>query len=155
MTEQIIKPAERPKRGPQAGTSSPRQALATATEAWGNDLPQWVVVLASACDRTSQNMIAKKLGYSASVISAVLNQCYKGTYSTVEQTIRGKLMAETLDCPILGNLKQDICLAHQKRAMNPNPTSGMRVQLSRACRGGCPHSRLPNRNAGDEVQNAE
>jgi hypothetical protein len=143
------------KRGPQSGTSSPRQAMATASAAWGNDLPEWVSVLATACDRSSQNNVAKKMGYSASVISAVLNQCYKGAYNAVEQTIRGKLMSETLECPILGALKQDICLAHQKRAMNPNPNSGLRMQVSRACRGGCPHSRLPNRNATDGGQDAE
>jgi hypothetical protein len=137
------------RRGPQAGSNSPKQAMATATAAWGNELDEWLIVLATACDRSSQNMVAKKMGYSASVISAVLNKRYQGAYSAVEKTIRGKLMAETLECPILGDLQLDICLAHQKRAVHLNPTSAMRVTLAKACRGGCIHSRLPNR-SGDE-----
>jgi hypothetical protein len=134
------------KRGPEMGFNSPRRSLETATESWGNDLPEWVEILAKACDRTSQGTVAKKLNYSGSVISAVIKNNYKGSYPLIEQTVRGKLMAETLECPVLGDLQQDICLAHQKRAMNANPTSGMRVQLSRMCRGGCIHSRLTNRN---------
>jgi hypothetical protein len=135
-------------RGPQPGTTSPRQALTTATAFWTEGVPEWVLVLATACDRSSQNMVAKKLGYSASVISAVLKRSYKGAYTAVEKTIRGKLMAETLDCPVLGELQQDICLRHQKIAMQLNPTSALRVQLAKACRGGCVHSRLPNKNGG-------
>jgi hypothetical protein len=147
----MIAAVNRP-RGPLPGTTGPRQALNTATEFWTDGLPEWVLVLATACDRSSQNVVAKKLGYSASVISAVLKCSYKGAYTAVEKTIRGKLMAETLDCPVLGDLQQDICLRHQKTALHLNPTSSLRVQLAKACRGGCVHSRLPNRHGGDDAE---
>ncbi len=147
MIAAVIKP-----RGPMAGTNSPKLALVNAKEAWGEAVPDWVFMLATACDRTSQNAVAKQLGYSGSVISAVLKHSYIGGYDNVEKTVRGALMAETLDCPVLGDLPQHICLRHQKHAMNGNPTSSMRVQLSRMCRGGCIHSRLPNKNGGQHAE---
>ncbi len=130
------------ERGPQPGAGSPRQSLVTAEAAWGNDLDDWIVVLATACDNKSQNMIAKKMGYSGSVVSSVINRTYKGDYKAVEKATRGCFMAETLECPVLGELKLHICLGHQKRAVNLNPTSGMRVQLAKACRSGCVHARF-------------
>lgn len=136
------------KRGPQAGTQSPRQAFATAKASW-KDMPDWLVVLAEACDRSSQSKVAKRLGYSGSVVSSVLNRKYNGDYSAVEKSIRGALMAEVLDCPVLGDINTKLCLEHQKRARNFQPTSSMRVRLYKNCRGACLHSRL-NVNQGGE-----
>lgn len=133
------------KRGPRPGSGAPQQALANATAAWGEAIPEWVVTLAEACDRTSQNAIARKLNYSGSVVSAVINRTYKGGYDTVEQAVRGSLLAETHDCPVLGELPKNDCLGHQKKAGKFQPTSAMRVQLYRACRGDCPHSRMAMR----------
>jgi hypothetical protein len=140
------------RRGPQPGSNSQRQSLVTAKEAWGDDLEEWVATLAMACDRSSQNLIAKRMNYSPSVISAVLNRSYKGAYSAVEKTVRGHLLAETLECPVLGELRQHICLEHQKRAVHLNPTSAARVQLAKACRGGCVHSRLTNTKEADHAE---
>jgi hypothetical protein len=136
------------KRGPQAGTHSPKQAMTSATAAW-KVVPDWLFVLAEACDRSSQSKVAKRLGYSGSVVSSVLNAKYNGDYSAVEKAIRGALMSETLDCPVLGDINTKLCLEHQKRARSFQPTSSMRVRLYKHCRGECLHSRL-NINAGGE-----
>jgi hypothetical protein len=139
------------KRGPQAGTHSPRQALATATAAWAS-VPDWLHVMAEACDRSSQSKVAKRLGYSGSVVSSVLNRKYNGDYSAVEKSIRGALMSETLDCPVLGDIKTNLCLEHQKRARSFQPTSSMRVRLYKQCRGSCLHSRLNIAAGGENAQ---
>lgn len=140
-------------RGPQPGTTSPRAALSNATAAWGSNLPEWIVTLAEACDRSSQNAVAKRLNYSGSVVSSVLNNAYKGGLDAVEQAVRGALMAETHDCPVLGEISKSKCLDHQKKAQKFQPTSSMRVQLYRACRGACPFSRVARKLANQGDQN--
>jgi hypothetical protein len=142
-------------RGPKPGQWSPRQALQTATEAWANTdsgLPDWVQTLAEACDRTSQGAVAKKIGMSASVVSATIKANYKGTYDGIEARVRGALMAEEVECPVLGPLRKDACLDHQKRAQNFAATSTMRVRMYRACKGGCVHSRLVKTVGGDHAE---
>lgn len=139
------------KRGPKPGQWSPRQALQTATEAW-EFLPDWVQTLAEACDRTSQGAVAKKIGMSASVVSATIKGNYKGSYDGIEARVRGALMAEEVDCPVLGPLRKDACLDHQKRAQSFAATSTMRVRMYRACKGGCVHSRLTKTVGGDNAQ---
>lgn len=135
--------AARPARGPLPGTGSPRQALATAQEVWGAELPEWVERLASASDQTSQGQVAKRLRYSAGVVSQVINRTYKGSMTAIEKAVRGELLAETVDCPVIGEMQLNICLKHQKCAGgNFNPTSSARVALYRACKGGCVHSRF-------------
>lgn len=133
--------ADKRPRGPQPGTGSPRRAVVTVKEVW-SPLPEWVLTLAEACDRTSQSAVAKRLNYSGSVISAVLNGVYKGNTDAVEKAVRGALMAETLECPVLGEIRKNICLTTQNKARDFQPTSFVRVQLYRNCRGGCVHSRL-------------
>ncbi|MBM2032402.1 hypothetical protein JQW49_14265 [Sulfitobacter pseudonitzschiae] len=47
-----------------------------AQKAWGDELPDWVLALAEACARTSQNRVAEDLGRSASLVSNVLRRKY-------------------------------------------------------------------------------
>lgn len=126
------------KRGPQAGQRPPgsRTSTATARDAWGS-VPAWVQVLAQACDGASQSVVARRIGYSAAVISQVINHSYRGDLARVEAAVRGALMDETVICPVLGDIAHDVCLAHQKRKFDC--TSAMRARLYRACRSGCPH----------------
>ena len=133
----------RGSRGPAPGTGASRQSLANARAAWGETIPDWVEALAASCDASSQAQVAKRLRFSPSVINQIVNGNYKGSRSAVEQAVRGVLLAETLDCPVLGELPRNVCLEHQKRARGQfTPTSSARVQLYRACKGGCPFSRV-------------
>lgn len=130
------------KRGPQRGFGS-GVALANAEKAW-DPVPEWVRVLAQACDRpgASQGAVAKRIGYSASAVSSVLNNKYAGDIGRVEQAVRGALMSETVMCPVCDEITRDVCLSHQRKAKSFKPTSAMRTQLYHACRRTCPHSMI-------------
>lgn len=107
-----------------------------AEQSWPSRLPDWVAVLARACDRASQGKVAKRLGVSAAVVNQVLGNAYKGRLDRVEARVRGELMRETVICPVLGEITKRDCLDHQARkfvATNP-----MRVRLWQACKT-CPH----------------
>ena len=130
-------------RGPAPGSGAARQSVARARAAYGDSLPDWVEALAQSCDASSQSQVAKRLRFSPSVVNQVVNGTYKGSNSAIEQAVRGVLLAESLACPVLGDLPRNICIDHQKRARgNFTPTSSARVQLYRACKGGCPFSRV-------------
>ncbi len=109
-------------------------ARAKARRAWGGNPPDWVAELAAACDATSQNRVAKRIGYSATTISQVLSRTYRGDMARVEQAVRGALMHETVLCPVLGELPQHVCLEHQKKAARGLiGTSSWRTRLTRTC----------------------
>lgn len=129
-------------RGPAPNAFSPRVAMANVRDAWAEP-PEWVVELARACDApgASQASVAKRIGYSPSAVSTVLRNGYAGDLARVEQAVRGALMAETVQCPIVGEIGRDVCLGHQKRARKFVPTSSMRVHLYRTCPT-CPNSRM-------------
>ena len=117
-------------------TRPPREV---ATEAWGA-LPDWVEALVSEVERTNGARTAARIGYSGGVVSQVLRRTYAGDVGSVEAAIRGALMGETVDCPVLGEIGRDRCLHEQD--MPRAATSAVRTRLYRACRSGCPHSRL-------------
>ncbi|MEX2480236.1 MAG: transcriptional regulator [Gammaproteobacteria bacterium] len=146
-------------RGPKSGQnrgSGTGASLANARAAWGEAIPEWIVRLAEAADQSSQTRIAKRLGYSGSVVSQVIRHSYKGDYGAVEQAVKGAFMAETVDCPVLGELASDTCGRHQRHARHFSAGSSMRVALYRTCRGDCPHSRLQtSETKGQETDNVE
>ncbi len=113
--------------------------LANARAGWG-DPPDWVVRLAEECGRSSATDVAKRLGYSVAVVSGVLRRQYRGSLPKVEAKIRGAFMGEQVECPVLGEIERDRCETEQGRKFFG--TSANRAKLYRACRGGCPNSRL-------------
>jgi hypothetical protein len=113
-------------------------------------MPDWIMVLAEACDAASQTMVAKRIGFSSSVVSAMLRRTYTGAARNVEQAVRGALMREITVCPVAGEIPKHICLQHQQRAQKFEPTSSLRVLFYRNCRGGCPHSRMATTGGGDD-----
>lgn len=129
-------------------TTEPSAMLAKAVAAWGEDLPLWVRVLAEECDRTTARAAAARIGYSAGLVSNVLANKYGGDMQAVELKVRGALMSATVGCPLLGDLATDICLDHQRSPWSArNPQSAL---LYRACRSGCPHSRIANHGYGGQ-----
>ena len=111
-----------------------------AREAWGDNIPDWVEILAEECDRTSQARTGRAVGYSNGAINAVLKNTYKGDVGSVEEAVRGKLMAKSVECPVDGEITTNICIKSQRQPLLA--TSNRRVRLFRACRGGCAHSRV-------------
>lgn len=117
-----------------------------AQAAWGKDMPVYVRELANEANRTSATAAGKKIGYSTAVVSHVLAKAYPGDMAKVEAKIRGALMGETVICPIVGEIGRDRCLDEQAKPFVAS--SSVRTRIYRACRSGCPHSRL----GGDDAE---
>ncbi len=100
----------------------------------------WFEVLRAECERTTQAAVADRIGMSATVVNQVLNGKYPGRLDNVRQRVEGALMAQTVTCPVLGELRRHECLDHQKRPFAA--TNSVRVMMYRACRDGCPHSEI-------------
>lgn len=121
-----------------------RKAVDIARAAWEpfGGCPDWIMVTAEECDRTSQRAVAARIGYSAGAVCQVLANKYKAPTDNIELAVRGAYLSATVACPVLGDLATDRCLEHQKM---PWASSPLRLRLYKACRAGCPHSRItPN-----------
>ena len=139
------------KRGPAKGKHQAPVSVSNMNSAWGDDAPDWLRRLAEECDRTSQSVAASRIGYSNGLISSLLKNKYKGDLCAVEKAVRGALMAEILHCPGLNHdIATNDCLDWQKRARKLSTASPLNVQMFRACRGDCPHTRIGTK----ERQNA-
>jgi len=114
--------------------------LANMAMGWGDDPPDWVIALAAECERSDATSVAKALGYTVAVISGVVRNNYKGSYPKVEARVRGAFMGAMVDCPVLGEIERDRC--EREQSLKHFGTSAMRTRVYRACRSGCPHSRL-------------
>lgn len=114
--------------------------LDKAQSAWGDAMPPEVKALAIEANRTTSARAAKRIGYSPAVVSHLFVNRYPGDIGRVFTKIRGALMGETVTCPVVGEIGIDRCLAEQK--MGNTGASSIRAALYRACRGGCPHSRI-------------
>jgi hypothetical protein len=126
--------------------NKPQSKLEIARERWGAAMPEWISTLARACDGSSQVAVAKKLGVSDSQVSIAIGKTYAGNYSRLEARVRGELMNERVQCPVLGDITTRRCVdaqAHNTKA-NYAPTNGMRVELRRAC------LICPNANGGEK-----
>lgn len=84
-----------------------------------------------------QSDIARRIGVSEGTISNALKGRYIGNVEALAERIRGELLNQTVDCPILGQITTRICQDERKKPFHTaNP---MRVQLWRACKA-CPHN---------------
>ncbi len=103
--------------------------------AWGFPRPDWVDAMAVACDATSGRAVAARLSVSPAAVSRVLGGTY-GDTAAMERRVREILMAEQIDCPVLGEIDRQRCREEQERPFAA--TNAMRVRLYRACRE-CPN----------------
>ncbi|MEQ8346189.1 MAG: hypothetical protein RIB84_22400 [Sneathiellaceae bacterium] len=122
-------------------------AMERATKGWGDDMPDWVQVLAEKCDASSQAAAAKRMRCSAGVVSQVLSNSYPASLAGIEERTRAAFMSADVECPVLGTLDRARCLHEQRQKYSS--ANRTRVQLYRACRSGCPHS---NHNAKGDGQ---
>lgn len=118
--------------------SEPNRERAAA--AWGEPLPAWVAALARACDAGSQAEAGRRIGYSGPTVNQVLARSYPGNLAAVERAVRGAFLAETVDCPVLGQIPTNTCQAQQRRRLST--ASPQQARLYRACKA-CPHRRKP------------
>jgi hypothetical protein len=105
-----------------------------ARAAWGKAAPEWVIVLAEACDpkHSSQAAVAARLGVSSAMINQALKNTYTGRLDKLEQRVRGELMKQCVACPVLGEITKRRCIDEQSRTQFA-PTNAVRVELRRAC----------------------
>lgn len=108
-------------------------AIETARQCWGDNLPDWIEVLAHEADKSSQNKIAQKIGKSSAAVSQILKNIYPGTINNIEVAVRANLMDGSHDCPVFGTILIRECLENQSRPFSNsgNPT---RIRLFKACR---------------------
>jgi len=114
-------------------TADGKSNVEKARAAWGEAAPEWVVVLAEACDAkgSSQTDLAKRLGVSGAMVNQVLANAYDGRLDKLEARVRGTLMNETVVCPVLGEITQRKCVDSQSRRYAA--TNDLRIELRRAC----------------------
>lgn len=107
-----------------------------AIVAWGTDLPRWIALLADACDRTNQRVVADRLGKSGGYVSRVLNRAYAGSYEEAEKIVRAAYADEHVLCPALGATPIEMplrtCIRNRRRA---RPANWAQVAFARACPG--------------------
>lgn len=108
--------------------------LEKARRCWGDPCPDWVEGLARACMRSSQNQVAKRMGYSGSLVSSVLAARYPGNLARVEEVYRGVYEAGTVECPALGEVALDLCHRWRRKSRRLNPANAQNVLMFRACR---------------------
>lgn len=109
-----------------------------ALDAWGTALPDWINVLVQECDRTSQNSVATKLGFSPTVVSQVIRNRYPGNMAKIEANTRDVFMNAPVECPALqAKIASATCLNYRRIAETWNHGSPFRVKMIRACRA-CP-----------------
>jgi len=113
---------------------------ARARAGWGDPPPDWIHALASACAGSTQVAVANRLDVSGSQVSQALANTYPADLAKLEARVRGALMGATVACPVLGEIGRDRCIREQDKPFSA--ASSVAVRLYRACRSGCPHSRI-------------
>jgi hypothetical protein len=107
--------------------------IATAEEAWGAPLPDWIRSLALACQRTSQSKVAAELDRSPAVVSTVLRKKYAGSYDRIEERVRGVFMDGKMECPGMGLIRTHECQDWREKARVFAPGNPTRTRMFRAC----------------------
>lgn len=86
-----------------------------AESGWGKPLPEWVRLLAAACDQTSQREVAGKLSKSSAYVSRLINRSYTGDMAEAESLVRATFGAETVRCPVMGEIPLAGCRSNRRR----------------------------------------
>lgn len=103
-----------------------------AIAAWGDPLPEYIRLLAEACDRQTQTAVAAKLGKSGGYVSRVLRKAYAGSYEEAETLIRAKFGDDQVPCPLFGPIPLASCIQLRRRKQPPQN------HMHHACARSCP-----------------
>ena len=93
--------------------------LGRAVVAWGEDMPDWVRLLAEACDRTNQRQVGERIKRSSGYISRVLRRDYAGSYDEAETLVRAAYGLENVECPVMGAIPLAGCVRNRRRTAPP------------------------------------
>jgi hypothetical protein len=114
-----------------------------AVAAWGDEMPAWVRLLASACDIDNQRVVGDRLGKSSGYISRLINRSYAGSYAEAERLVRAAYGGEDVECPLFGPIPLSSCMRARRRKGPP------RNQLHHQYASACPT--CPNNSDGAEA----
>ena len=103
----------------------------------------WLEVLRKECLASSQSAVARRLGVSATLVNQALKGTYTGNLGRLQTLVEGTLMNQSVDCPAVGEMPKHKCVEHQDRQRSMAFVNPYFSKLYRACRSGCPHSKLP------------
>ena len=110
-----------------------------AQDAWGDDIPNWVMTLVRECDGSSQNKVATRLGISAAAVSQVIRKSYLGSYDNVAMRVREIYISGDIECPAIGEIASEICLHWRDEIRRGTSTDPQRILMTRFCRK-CPRN---------------
>lgn len=118
-----------------------------ARAAWGMPLPQWIELLATACDGRSLRKVASDLNVSPAIVSLALRNRHHAPLDFIRHRVESILGGAIIPCPVLGPIARADCEAHQKLPyMSINP---LYVQLFRAYHGECLYSHIAKEDRHD------
>lgn len=106
---------------------------ALANESYEGNAPDWVLNLATEADRIGTNAAARKIGYSAPVLSQVFRNTYGAKTDAVERRVRGELMGAEVTCPRLGPINILKCDRLKEEARNFSPRNSDVIAQFKAC----------------------
>ena len=115
-----------------------------AETAWNGAPPDWIVKLATACDATSQSIVARELRVNGGYLSYALRNQKPEYHQRVRDATRARLMGETVCCPVLGNIALDLCAAHRRSRLKPTGPA------QRELRATCPNCIHNQNSKGDD-----
>ncbi|MCH4893403.1 hypothetical protein GO308_09805 [Sphingomonas sp. SFZ2018-12] len=78
-------------------------------------MPEYIRLLAIACDRSNQRAVAERLGKSSGYVSRIINRRYAGSYVEAETLIRAAYGADEVDCPLFGEIPLASCVHNRRR----------------------------------------
>ena len=96
-----------------------------------------MTALASHIDARGLKATARLVGYSPATLSQVCHQKYFGNLARIETRVTGTLLGETLNCPVLGPMRRDVCLDWQAKPRSA--ASSLNIRMRAAC-AACPQS---------------
>ncbi|WIY25004.1 hypothetical protein [Parasedimentitalea psychrophila] len=124
-----------------------------AQDAWGDDVPDWIMTLVRECDGSSQNKVATRLGISAAAVSQVIRKSYMGSYDNVAMRVREIYISGDIECPAIGEISSEVCLHWRDEIRKGTSAGPQRILMTRFCRK-CPRN-MPRSNKAVETPTPE
>lgn len=98
------------------------------------DNTPWLQALRTEVARTSQARTAERLRISEATVSQVLSGNYKANTQRIERRVRGELLGEVVECPVLYDISLRVCQDVQERPRGAGSNPHYQQCFS-ACRG--------------------
>jgi hypothetical protein len=117
-----------------------------AQTAYDGKVPEWIRLLVNACDAqgSSQNLVAKRMGYSGATISYLIHNNYGADLNLIKERVLVIYAPERVACPALGDIGSEDCLGWRMDAVTLTSAAPLAVRMFRACRK-CPRNAKPEK----------